>query len=84
MSSSTSCSLKHRPYEKGSHRLSFSMMTLVVVVVEETCRAELGRNGVVVMGMKGRTDGHCEVLDGMGEWAGGGRMAWCGGMCWWG
>ena len=29
-------------------------------------------------GMKGRTVGHCEEFDGMGEWEGGPGVGWAG------
>ena len=40
---------------------------------------ELGINGVEKTGKEGRTVGHCEILEGMGEWVERGRMGRLGG-----
>ena len=34
--------------------------------------------GVEETGKEGRTVGHCEVLDGIGEWVGGAARGWMG------
>ena len=56
--------------------IRMSSSAAAVVVVEKVCGRSLG--GVKETGMEWRAVGHCEVLDGMGEWVGGAAGGWMG------